>query len=131
MKPDFDPLDVPRNRFITGGKAWQLCRNGEADPDTGGIHHRFGIFDMHGLWFVRANLIRDFLAFSKVEILPWDGGWGYLAEDADEATAVMDRIAALTLAGDAAFAEMLALSDEDAGFRAICDGVLEGNDEDA
>lgn len=117
LQLDFDPLDVPRDRFIVGGKAWQLCRNGEADPDD------FGIFDMHGLWFVRGDLIRDFLAFSKVEILPWDGGWGYLAEDAGEATEVMDTIAALTLAGDEAFSEIRALTEEDAGFRDISEAV--------
>ena len=51
LKPDFDPLDVPRDRFIVGGKAWQLCRCGQADPDA------FGIFDMHGLGFVRGDLL--------------------------------------------------------------------------
>jgi len=74
LKPDFDPLDTPRDRFIVGGTAWQLCRSGAADPD------HFGIFDMNGLWFVRGDLLRDFLALNKEEILPRDGGWGYLAD---------------------------------------------------
>ena len=52
----FDPLDVPRDQFIVGGKAWHCCRNGEADPEN------FGIFDIRGLWFVRGNLIRDMAA---------------------------------------------------------------------
>jgi len=47
----FDPLDVPRDEFIVGDKAWQMCRAGQADPDT------FGIADLHGLWFVRGNLV--------------------------------------------------------------------------
>ena len=68
LKLDFDPLDTPRNRFIVGGDAWQLCRRGEANPDD------FGIFEWYGIEFVRGDLLRDFLAFSKVEILPWDGG---------------------------------------------------------
>ena len=114
LKPDFDPLDVPRDRFIVGGKAWQLCRSGAANPDD------FGIFDMHGLWFVRGDLIRDFLAFSKIEILPWDGGFGYLSHGGPEMTAVdgdfdvMDRIAALTLADD--FDTLRALAESDPGF---------------
>jgi hypothetical protein len=122
LKPDFDPLDVPRDRFIVGGKAWQLCRSGQADPDA------FGIFDMHGLWFVRGDLIRDFLAFNKVEILPWDGGWGHLtkldyqAGDENADSDLMDRIAALTLAGDEAFAEIRALYKQDAGFHFPADG---------
>ena len=56
----FDPLDVPRDQFIVGGKVWFCCRNGEADPDN------FGIFDMRGLWFVRGNLIRDIAALNEL-----------------------------------------------------------------
>lgn len=93
---DFDPLDVPHDRFINGAKAWQRCRSGEADPQT------FGIFDMRGMGFVRGDLIRDFMAFNKVEILPWDGGWGYLAAETEEAAAypLMDRVAALIMDWD-------------------------------
>jgi hypothetical protein len=121
LKLDFDPLDVPRDRFIVGGKAWQLCRSGQADPDS------FGIFDMHGLWFVQGNLIRDVLAFSKVELLPWDHGWGYLTEAGGEEPAlrVMDRVAALTLEGQEAFAEIRALTEDDLGFADIVTGVTD------
>ena len=55
----FDPLDVPRDQFITGGHAWQLCCAGQADPEA------FGIHDMHGLWFVRGNLVRDVAALKS------------------------------------------------------------------
>ena len=67
----FDPLDVPRDQFLVAGRAWQLCRNHEADPET------FGIFDMHGQWFVRGNLVRDIAALNKIPLLPWDG-WGLI-----------------------------------------------------
>ena len=73
---DFDTLDVPRNKFIVGGKAWHMCRQGEADPND------FGIFDMRGLWFIRGNLARDIAALNKVELLPWDS-WG-LADCQDQ-----------------------------------------------
>jgi len=89
----FNPLDVPRNQFIVGGEAWQMCRNGEADPET------FGIFEMHGLWFVRGNLVRDIASLNKVELLPWDG-WGVIdARDEDlsiEDLAFLDQVAELT-----------------------------------
>jgi hypothetical protein len=89
----FDPLDVPRDQFIVGGKAWQLCRTGQADPDT------FGIFDMHGLWFVRGNFVRDFASLNKMELLPWDG-WGIIeAKDEDlspEDLTFLDQVAKLT-----------------------------------
>ena len=82
----FDPLDVPRDAFITGGKAWQMCRLGRADPNT------FGIGDLHGLWFVRGDLVRDIAALNKVELLPWDG-WGLIERGDNELSA--DDLAAL------------------------------------
>ena len=89
----FDPLDVPRDQFIVGGKAWQLCRAGQADPET------FGIFDMHGLWFVRGDFVRDVAALNKIELLPWDS-WGIIeARDEDlsaDDLAFLDRVAELT-----------------------------------
>jgi hypothetical protein len=63
---DFDPLDLPRTKFVTGAQAWELCRAKRVDPK------RFGIFRMRGLDFVKGDLIRDFLSLNKVEILPWD-----------------------------------------------------------
>jgi len=99
LEPPFDPLDVPRDQFITGGQAWQMCRAGEADPET------FGIHDMHGLWFVRGNFVRDVAALNKVELLPWDL-WGLAyVEGGDEALSAADRAAldemAVLTAGDA------------------------------
>jgi hypothetical protein len=121
LKPDFDPLDTPRDRFIVGGTAWQLCRSGAAHPDD------FGIFDMHGIEFVRGDLLRDFLALSKEEILPWDGGWGYMVElepqRVEPVYALMDHVAALIVSADASASEqdtaaVRALYAQDAGFHA-------------
>ncbi len=96
LKPDFDPLDVPRDRFISGGAAWRMCRLEGAAPDT------FGIHDMHGLWFVRGNLIRDVAALNKVELLPWDA-WGAIAVPDEDLSAedlgFLDEVAVLS-AGD-------------------------------
>jgi hypothetical protein len=89
----FDPLDVPRDQFITGGRAWQMARAGEADPET------FGIHDMHGLWFIRGNLARDVAALNKVELLPWDV-WGLAyVEGGDEALSAGDLAALDEMAG--------------------------------
>ena len=96
----FDPLDVPRDQFVSRGHAWQLCRAGQADPAT------FGIHDMSGLWFVRGNLVRDVAALNKMDLLPWDS-WGLVyVEGGDEALpssdlAALDEMAALS-GGDAA-----------------------------
>ena len=103
---DFDPLDVPRDQFLTGGRAWAMCRAGEADPQA------FGIHDMHGLWFIRGNLVRDVAALNKVELLPWDV-WGLAyVEGGDDAlsaadVAALDEMAALS-GGDAADAQTFA-----------------------
>ncbi len=96
----FDPLNVPRDQFLPAGQAWIACRQGEADAD------HFGIFDMRGYAFVRGNVVRDFLALNKIELLPWDG-WGPMAASEAEALSrnvlLIDRLARLTLAGDELF----------------------------
>lgn len=110
LRIDFDPLDVPRDRFLTGGDAWRRCRDGRADPA------RFGIHDMRGLWFIRGDLVRDFLALNKVDILPWDHGWGYLGEEDPDAYPLMDRLARLCGEPDGSFDEIRALFAADPGF---------------
>jgi hypothetical protein len=94
LKISFDPMDVPRDQFIVGGRAWQMCRSGLAAPDS------FGIFDMHGLGFVRGNFVRDVASLNKVELLPWDC-WGIIEKpeenDPDDLT-FLDLLAGLTSA---------------------------------
>jgi hypothetical protein len=97
---DFDPLDVPRDRFIIAGDAWVQCRDGNADPAA------FGILDMHGLWFIAGNVVRDFAALNGMEMLPWDC-WGVTplpgtTLDAEQ-IAFYDGLAALTRDPDAQF----------------------------
>ncbi len=91
LNTSFDPLDVPRDRFIVGGAAWRMCRSGAADPNV------FGIFDMRGMGFVGSNLVRDVAALNKVELLPWDC-WGMMLkrETDDSDLALLDRLAELT-----------------------------------
>ena len=92
LKINFDVLDVPRDQFIVGGKAWRMCRSGEANPD------QFGIFDMKGLGFVRGNLIRDVASLNKMELLSWDC-WGLILSEQIENPndlALLDQVAALT-----------------------------------
>jgi hypothetical protein len=106
LKPDFDPLDTPRDRFILAGDAWRQCRTGAADPA------RFGIFDMWGLWFVAHNLLLDVAALNNMEMLPWDD-WGPMVAPGEQPTAeqlaLFDRLADLTLDPDARFAELRGL----------------------
>ena len=94
LKINFDTLDVPRDQFIVGGKAWQMCRSGEQAPE------KFGIFDMNGLGFVRGNLVRDIASLNKMELLPWDC-WGViLAESLNDPNdlSALDKVASLSAA---------------------------------
>lgn len=73
-KIDFDPMDVPRDRFLVAGKAWQSIREGGADPKTFGLHPpEEG--PMYGEWFVAHDMRVDLAALNKVETLLWDT-WG-------------------------------------------------------
>ena len=99
----FDPLDMPPGQFVLAGQAWQMCKRGDADPDN------FGIFQWHGMDFIRGDLVRDLLSLNKVEILPWDF-FGLLTTElkdtSQEEMELVNRAAQLTLAGDPAFAEI-------------------------
>ena len=100
LKISFDPLDMPRTKFVTGTEAWQRCRAKRVNPD------RFGIFRMHGLDFVKGNLLRDFLALNKFEILPWDN-YGPIRKPLRKMEAaekdLMDRFAAVGTGEDRDF----------------------------
>ena len=103
-KPDFDLLDVPRDRFRVAGDAWALCRSGGADPMTFGVDGT----DNWGIVEVLGDLLLDLAALQKIELLPW--GWYGLAEveGACEAEApLIDRLAGLSSAADAGALEEL------------------------
>lgn len=73
FRVDFDPTDVPHDRFILAGDAWQQCRAGRADPDLFGL----SIIKEQGLWWIAQNLIRDLASLNRLEMLPWDV-WGMM-----------------------------------------------------
>ena len=98
-----DTLDVKRDEFLVAGDAWTLCRSGKAEPGN------FGILDMHGLWFIASNIVRDVAALNNREMLPWDV-WGAMQrDDARLDLAFFDHLAGLTHDPDRHFAELRAL----------------------
>ena len=111
-----DPLDVPRDQFLTASEAWRKCRRGELDPGAFGIEFS----RLRGLWFVAGNLVGDFAALNGDEALPWDV-WGAKpmpnAEFSEEQLAYFDEIAALTADPDANFDAIKARYQKDAGLR--------------
>lgn len=112
LKVTHDVFDVPRDRFLTAGDAWRLCRTGQVDANL------FGIFqgDQRGLWFVAAELIRDVAALNKMEVLVWDI-WGAMPKPGTQLAAAelkyFDRLAELVRDPDASFAELMALYRDD------------------
>ncbi|WP_329266236.1 transglutaminase-like domain-containing protein [Streptomyces pseudovenezuelae] len=71
---DFDPMDVPRSRFLVAGEAWRAIRQEGADEKTFGLHPpEQGPF--FGERFVAGNIRLDVAALNKVETLLWDV-WG-------------------------------------------------------
>jgi len=114
LETSFNPLDVPRDQFIVGGAAWKMCRSGQANPD------QFGIFDMHGMDFVKGDFIRDVAALNKVELLPWDC-WGMIFVDyatlPPDDLSMLDRLADLTSADVHEFAMVRQLYESDPRLR--------------
>jgi hypothetical protein len=105
---DFDPLDVPRDRFLVAGDAWALCRAGNAAPDA------FGILDMHGWAFIAGNIVRDIAALNDAVMLPWDV-WGAMPQlDETPEFALFDKWAELTREPDAHFAQLREIYETDA-----------------
>ena len=122
----FDPLDIPPGQFITGGKAWQMCRAGQSDPN------KFGIFNMHGLWFIRGNLVRDVASLNKIELLPWDCWALSTGDDGDlteEDFLLLDRAAQLSLPENFSFPELRSIYQTNKGFTVppIISSFTEGN----
>jgi hypothetical protein len=73
-KVDFDPMDVPRDRFLVAGEAWRAIRERGADPETFGLHPpQEGPF--WGERYVAGSIRLDLAALNKVETLLWDM-WG-------------------------------------------------------
>jgi len=106
----FDITDVPRERFMLAGQAWQQYRSGVLDPTGCGLSST----GPSGLVFIRTGLLRDLAALNKVELLTQDE-WDIDSEQsmAEADLALLDRLAALSLAGNDAFADLRTVFEDD------------------
>ena len=111
----FDVCDIPRDQFLVAGLAWEMYRDGRNDPAL------FGVMpDSHlkGPRFIREKLIQDLAALNKMELLLWDN-WGLMRKrrlsKRDEA--LLDLVARLTQMGEAGFAEMQKLYENNEALR--------------
>jgi hypothetical protein len=100
---DFDTLDVPHGKFITGGAAWTMCKEG-ADPDS------FGIDDMYGWWFIKGDMIRDLASLFKIPLLCWDV-WGAILNREIHEPELMDRVARITVPATESYSEIIKLNE--------------------
>ena len=93
--------ELTEGAFLTGGEAWLRWRAGDVDPADFGVG---GHPTNWGIGEIRGNLIRDFAALHKVEMLPWDE-WGrmpdsYAGRTGPEYDELMDRVAAVCAEAD-------------------------------
>jgi hypothetical protein len=113
-----DPLDLPRDRFLVAGRAWQSCRAGEAEPDAFMVDPSLDLESTRGWSYLQHNLIHDLAALNKTEMLLWDA-WGL----ADERSSrqhdldLLDRIARVTGSPNPATAELRELYSSDPRLR--------------
>ena len=85
LKITFDPLDLPKGKFLTGGQAWMLCRQHKADPNHFGLNPKLA-----GIHMVKGLAVHDLLTLNKFELLPWEG------TGKDPSDEVVDRVSELT-----------------------------------
>lgn len=90
MHIDFDPLNVPRNRFLTAGPAWQALRQGKIPGDRIGVP----FLKIAGSWFAVGSLQRDLAALNRIELLPWDY-WGAALEATESGQISYDKMGKL------------------------------------
>ena len=100
----FDPLDVSAKDFLTGARAWLLCREGTLNPEL------FGIFKWWGYEYLRCNLLLDVNSLLGMPMQPWDMWGGYKSLPIEEWTEkdykTMDELAVHTLQVDSNFAAL-------------------------
>jgi excinuclease ABC subunit A len=112
---DFDPFDIPPDKFYIAGRAWQLCRTKQARSVFFGHTTR-----QRGFPYIRRSLLQDLAALNKVEVLPWDIWWE-LGQKPDEALTpadkqLLDHLADLTTGGDERFDRLRSAYEADLQF---------------
>lgn len=95
---DFDTKNIPQTQFVSGAKAWLMCRQTDIDPN------RFGIFEWWGYNYLRTNLILDAHALLKLPMHPWDQWGGLKSLDVElwtkETYLILDELARVILKDD-------------------------------
>ena len=103
---NFNSLDLPKKAFMSGAEAWKECRSGEENPNHFGV---MGNEWVGGWDFVLCEMILDFLALNKIELLPWEEN--RLSEKSttrltNDEYILLDKASELVIAGDESFKKM-------------------------
>lgn len=104
----FNTQNIQKGKFLSGGRAWQMCRKEKADSA------KFGISTFFGLGNIRYSLILDLLGLNKIELVPGDS-WNLMPKDAkegfstEEEATFFDRLAAVTEGDEPDFLEVTSL----------------------
>ncbi|MDQ2652653.1 MAG: transglutaminase-like domain-containing protein [Chloroflexota bacterium] len=111
-----DTLDIPRDRFLVGGTAWQACRRGELSPERFVVDPALDIPVTRGWLQLRHNLVQDLASLTKREMILWDT-WGILGDNpvTDDLLPLLDGIAAVTANPDVTYADAVALYEREPG----------------
>lgn len=97
-----DPLDLPRDRFITGPQAWLRCRTEQADPERFLVAPEVEIAETRGWPYLMHNVVHDLAALNLEEMLLWEY-WGILLRDTamlPDHLMLLDEVATATAAID-------------------------------
>jgi len=99
---DFDPTDVPADRFLRSGEAWRRVAAGELPAARLGVSSS----GIAGAWFAAGSVFRDMAVLTgREELLPWDY-WGQASNFCangkvpDTWLPAIDELAALTISAD-------------------------------
>ena len=105
-----DTLDIPRDRFLVGGAAWQACRRGELSAERFVVDPDLDIPVTRGWLQLRHNLVQDLASLTKREMILWDT-WGILGDNpvTDDSLPLLDGIAAVTANPEVTYADAAAL----------------------
>ncbi|MEV4055787.1 transglutaminase-like domain-containing protein [Amycolatopsis sp. NPDC049688] len=99
---EFDLLDVPRDRFLTGPDAWTAARAGRLDSARLVVSPDLDVPFLRGIPYAWHNLVLDLAALNKHEMLQWDT-WGALDDAVTLPPATLaraDELAALMATDD-------------------------------
>jgi hypothetical protein len=114
-----DPLDIPRDAFVTAGDAWLAVRSGEAKGEQFGLDPTDA-----GADYVRAMLLRDLAALNGWEAAGADK-WGLAGMSAEslgeDDLALLDAVAEATAVGAAGAERARQLYESDPRLRPTLD----------